>query len=59
MSNAVKMLILTALLVMWSYVTEQRAFFVHPMFSFSVMQVKKKILTQPKKNEHGALVEWC
>jgi hypothetical protein len=46
MSNAVKMLILTALLMMWSYVTEQRAIIVNPMLGFDVMQVKK-ILTQP------------
>ena len=34
---------------MWSYLTVQRAFIANPMLSFNVMQVKKKILTQPEK----------
>ena len=43
---AVKMLILTALLMMWSYVIEQGAFIVNRMLRFDVMQVKK-IFIQP------------
>jgi hypothetical protein len=41
MSDSAKMLVLTASLMMWSYVTAQRAFIVNPILSFNVMQMKK------------------